>query len=111
MNENPANSQAARLRSDRDRFVAMAFCWADVLIELDENEKVTFAVGPTAPLVGKSSDKLIGASLDSFIDSSDLTLIRGLLAIPRKSGRIEDATVRLTGGPVPRTDPSPCFSG
>lgn len=106
MNENPANSQAVRLRSDRDRFVAMAFCWADVLIELDENEKVTFAVGPTAPLVGKSSDKLIGASLDSFIDSSDLTLIRGLLAIPRKSGRIEDATVRLTGGP---DGPKPLF--
>ena len=106
MNENPANNQASRLRSDRDRFVAMAFCWADVLIELDENENVTFAVGPTGPLVGKSSDKLIGASLDSFIDPADLSLIRGLLAIPRKSGRIEDATVRLIGGP---SGPKPLF--
>ncbi|NQV84803.1 MAG: EAL domain-containing protein [Rhodospirillales bacterium] len=99
MNETPANGQTSRLRSDRDRFVAMAFCWADILIELDENEKVVFAVGPTAPLVGKSSDKLIGATLDSFIDPADLSLIQGLLAIPRKSGRIEDATVRLMGGP------------
>jgi EAL domain-containing protein (putative c-di-GMP-specific phosphodiesterase class I) len=99
MNETPANSQTSRLRSDRDRFVAMAFCWADILIELDETEKVIFAVGPTAPLVGKSSEKLVGATLDSFVDPADLTLIKGLLAIPRKSGRIEDATVRLTGGP------------
>ncbi|MBT3305893.1 MAG: EAL domain-containing protein [Alphaproteobacteria bacterium] len=99
MNETPATSQTSRLRSDRDRFVAMSFCWADILIELDENEKVVFAVGPTAPLVGKSSDKLIGASLDSFVDPEDLSLIQGLLAIPRKSGRIEDATVRLIGGP------------
>ncbi|MBL4691662.1 MAG: diguanylate cyclase, partial [Rhodospirillales bacterium] len=99
MNEAPVPHQPSRLRSDRDRFVAMAFCWADILIELDESEKVTFAVGPTAPLVGKSSDKLIGATLDSFIDPADLSLIKGLLAIPRKSGRIEDATVRLMGGP------------
>ena len=76
MNETPATSQTSRLRSDRDRFVAMSFCWADILIELDENEKVVFAVGPTAPLVGKSSDKLIGASLDSFVDPEDLSLIR-----------------------------------
>jgi hypothetical protein len=66
MNDNPANGQASRLRNNRDRFVAMAFCWADVLIELDENEKVVFCVGPTGPLVGKSSDKLIGGSLDTL---------------------------------------------
>ncbi|MBC8339125.1 MAG: EAL domain-containing protein [Rhodospirillales bacterium] len=106
MNETSANSQSSRMRSERDRFVAMSFCWADVLIELDENEKVVFAVGPTGPLVGKSSDKLIGATLDSFIDPADLSLIRGLLAIPRKSGRIEDATVRLIGG---ADGPKPLF--
>ena len=98
------NDQSAKLRSDRDRFVAMAFCWADVLIECDADEKVVFAVGPTHPFTGLSSDKLIGSKLEDFIDKQDLTLIRGLLAIPRKSGRIEDATVRLKGkgdGPKP----------
>ncbi|NQU62293.1 MAG: EAL domain-containing protein [Rhodospirillales bacterium] len=92
------NDQSAKLRSDRDRFVAMAFCWADVLVECDADEKVVFAVGPTQAYTGRNSDKLIGAKLEDFIDKTDLTLIRGLLAIPRKSGRIEDATVRLTGG-------------
>ena len=93
MNEDPDNSPGARLRSDRDRFVAMSFCWTDVLIKMDANEKVVFCVGPTAPLVGKSSDDLIGASLDSFVDPADLMLIRGLLAIPRKSGRIPAAWI------------------
>ena len=41
-----------------------------------------------------------------YIDSADLSLIRGLLAIPRSSGRIEDATVRLIGGP---DGPKPLF--
>ena len=92
------DDQASKMRSDRDRFVAMAFCWADVLIECDGNEKVVFAVGPTKPLVGKSSDQLIGAALEEFVEPQDLSLVRGLLAIPRKSGRIENATVRLRGG-------------
>jgi len=92
------DDQASKMRSERDRFVAMAFCWADVLIECDGNEKVVFAVGPTKPLVGKSSEQLIGASLAEFVEPKDLSLVRGLLAIPRKSGRIEDATVRLRGG-------------
>ena len=92
------DDQASKMRSDRDRFVAMAFCWADVLIECDGNEKVVFAVGPTKPLVGKSSDQLIGASLEEIVEPKDLSLVRGLLAIPRKSGRIENATVRLRGG-------------
>ncbi len=42
MNDSPATSPSAKLRTERDRFVAMAFCWADVLIECDADEKVVF---------------------------------------------------------------------
>ncbi len=31
------------MRGERDRFVALAFCWADLLLELDSNETVVFA--------------------------------------------------------------------
>jgi len=106
MNDSPAPNPSAKLRTDRDRFVAMAFCWADVLIECDADEKIVFAVGPTQLFVGKSSDKIIGLGLEDIVASGDLTLIRGLLAIPRKSGRIEDATVRLQGA---TGDPKPLF--
>lgn len=87
------------MRADRDRFVAMAFCWADVLIECDDKENIVFAVGPTAPLTGKSFSELIGVPLQDIIDPGDLSLVRGLLAIPRKAGRIENAAIRLVGGP------------
>ncbi len=99
MNDTSANPQSARMRADRDRFVAMSFCWADILIECDIEEKIVFAVGPTAPLTGKSFSDLIGVSLQEIIDPGDISLVRGLLAIPRKSGRIENAAVRLVGGP------------
>ncbi len=75
----------------------MAFCWADVLIECDSKEKVVFAIGPTESMVGKKADQLIGTTLEDLVAPGDLSLIRGLLAIPRKSGRIEDATVKLRG--------------
>ena len=35
--------------SARDRFVAFAFCWADVLVELDPARKITFATGAPNP--------------------------------------------------------------
>ncbi len=97
MADNPANSPATRFRAERDRFVAMAFCWADILIECDRNERVVFAVGPTEQATGLKSPQLIGKSLTDLVASSDLSLVRGLLAIPRKSGRIENASVRLKG--------------
>lgn len=99
MNDTSASPQAARMRADRDRFVAMSFCWADILIECDSEEKIVFAIGPTAPLTGKNFSDLIGVPLQEIIDPGDISLVRGLLAIPRKSGRIENAAVRLVGGP------------
>lgn len=104
MADSPANSPATRFRAERDRFVAMAFCWADILIECDGNERVVFAVGPTEPATGLKSSQLIGKSLHDLVAPSDLSLVRGLLAIPRKSGRIENAAVRLKGAsgePIP----------
>jgi len=31
----PATGERPGLKAERDRFVALAFCWADVLLELD----------------------------------------------------------------------------
>ena len=85
MAEDSAQSQSKRMRADRDRFVAMAFCWADVLIECDADENIVFAVGPTAPLMGKNFSELIGVSLEQIIDPGDISLARGLLAGTRRN--------------------------
>ena len=105
MPNDTATSQGARIRADRDRFVAMAFCWADILIECDSDEKIVFAVGPTESQTGRKSSELIGSSLEDMIFNEDLSLIRGLLAIPRKSGRIEDASIRLRDKNGKASDP------
>ena len=34
-------------RTERDRFVAFAFCWADALLVLNEDQDVTFVAGAT----------------------------------------------------------------
>lgn len=96
MADEPA-TQSSRFKAERDRFVAMSFCWADVLVECDKTEKIVFAFGPTEALVGRKPEQLVGTSLDTLIAREDMTLARGLLGIPRTSGRIEDATVRLQG--------------
>jgi EAL domain-containing protein (putative c-di-GMP-specific phosphodiesterase class I)/GGDEF domain-containing protein len=104
MADHPATSPANRFRAERDRFVAMSFCWADILIECDGDERVVFAVGPTELATGLKASQLIGKSLQDLVAASDLSLVRGLLAIPRKSGRIENAAVRLAshgGQPKP----------
>ena len=89
------------MRRERDRFVALAFCWADVLFELDAGEKVAFAAGPTAALLGAAPEALTGRSLDELIAAPDRALVRQLLGIARKQGRIENVTVRLQGSRGP----------
>ena len=35
----------ARRVSDRERFIAFSFCWAEAIIELDSERTITFAGG------------------------------------------------------------------
>ena len=85
------------MRGERDRFVALAFCWADLLLELDSNETVVFAAGATQPLLGRSAEDLVGLALPELIVERDRSLVQALLGIARKHGRIENVAVRLQG--------------
>jgi PAS domain-containing protein len=48
------------LRAERDRFVALAFCSADLLVELDPTGAITFAAGATKVFTGRSPEELGG---------------------------------------------------
>lgn len=96
-NGNADSKQLSRLKSERDRFVKLAFCWADILLELDADQSIVFAGGTTLPILGKSPDNLIGMSVESLIASGDRGLFRQLLSITRKQGRIDGAVIRLEG--------------
>jgi len=84
-------------QKDRERFVAFAFCWADVLLEIDRDGVIVYAAGTTPTFTGKTPDKLIGTAFVDLVADPDKALARELVAVATKRGRIDDAAVRLTG--------------
>ena len=91
------SSQTPALRAERDRFVALAFCWADILVELDAEATVAFAAGPTDALIGRAPESLVGVPVLELIAEPDRTLVEALLGVARRRGRIENVSVRLAG--------------
>ncbi len=81
--------------SDRNRFVALAFCRADMLFVLDDNRRITFCAGAVEPLFGSSPDKLTGASFLDLIEDNDRTLADQFLEAASKKGRMDDVVLRL----------------
>lgn len=85
------------MRADRDRFVALAFCWADVLFEVNEAGQIVFAGGATLPLIGRDASALVGRPLAEAVDPRDRALIGEQMKLARRGGRIENVQVRLQG--------------
>ena len=84
-------------RAERDRFVALAFCWADFLLELDQFHVITFAGGPWKSLVGKTPKELRGMPIENLVLADDRDLLNSLLNVARRHGRIEDVNIRFNG--------------
>jgi FOG: EAL domain len=82
---------------ERDRFVALAFCRADLLFELDHDHRVVFAAGATALLLGKRDEDPRGRPFLDLIAPSDRPLAAEMLEAARAQGRIDDVVVRLAG--------------
>jgi len=97
------SAEVSRLKTERDRFVALAFCWADILIELDNERKIVFVGGTTLPVLGKSAQGLMGLPINEIVADTDRALVRQLLKIAEQLGRIDGSLVRLQGsrGPTP----------
>lgn len=91
----PANGGG--VKAERDRFVALAFCWADFLLEVDEQQNVVFAGGPWQGLVGVAAEKMAGMNLKEIILDDDHGLMDSLLGVARRKGRIEDVGLRFKG--------------
>ena len=83
------------MRAERDRFVALAFCWADFMIEADRDRKIVFAVGATEPVLGIAAAHLIGKSILDLVLPADQALATQLLHLAQRQGRIENVTVRF----------------
>jgi EAL domain-containing protein (putative c-di-GMP-specific phosphodiesterase class I) len=85
------------MNTARDRFVAFAFCWADVLVELDPARRMSFVAGATKPILGVAAEQLIGRNFMEILDPKDRVLVEQLLFMTAKRGRIDNVTIRLKG--------------
>jgi len=85
------------MNSVRDKFVAFAFCWADLLVELDQKRRVLFAVGAANPLLGAGPETLIGKNFMDMVSPKDRVLLDQLLQMTARKGRIDNVTIRLQG--------------
>ena len=84
--------------SDRDRFVAFAFCWGDVLLELDAQHKVVFVTGATRPIFGKPVQEVLGKDFFSLVAEKDRPLADSLLLMTSNKGRVDNVHVRMDKG-------------
>lgn len=99
--ENEKRSEAhvpgARVRGERDRFVAFAFCTADILLELDKNYQITYAGGATVALTGRASGGLVGTSVFDLVPASEQAVLRRLLGRAANGARLEQAGLHVLG--------------
>ena len=86
-----------QLRAERDRFVALAFTSADILMEIGEGAIVAFAAGAIKAFVGRPDDVLVGRCFLYCVVKSDRAVVDGLLHNARRGTRIDNVAVRLVG--------------
>lgn len=92
----PANTSDA-VRRDRDRFLAFAFCAADLLIELDTRRRIAYIAGATLAVTGKNEGQLIGHAVEELVAEADRPLIDELLRALKPGMRIEPVRLRFNG--------------
>ena len=63
---------------DPYRLLGFAFAAADLLVEVAENGKISFAVGAAEVLAGDDETALIGRSWTGLVDARDQPLISAL---------------------------------
>lgn len=86
------------LRIERDRFVALAFCTADVLVELDGALKVVFVGGMTDGVFGQAPAALTGRPFLDLVAPGDRLLAREVLRQAVSGRRLDPIVIRLWNG-------------
>ncbi|MCP1337354.1 sensor domain-containing phosphodiesterase [Futiania mangrovi] len=77
--EEASGGMRADLRLQRDRFLAFAFASADLLIELDGDHRVTYALGAAQQMFGCAADALVGRAFCDLLAAADRGMARAAL--------------------------------
>lgn len=87
----------ASLRAERDRFVAFAFCAADVLVEVDGDMTIVYAAGASAALLGGSSEEVTGTKFTALVDAHDIPMVDEFVWSLRQGRRVAPVAIKLRG--------------
>lgn len=90
-------SMSDKTKREKERFVALSFCRADLLFELNDDRVIEFVAGATPVLLGKNPDQMSGMPFSDFIHKSDHKLLEELFKIASNKGRLDDITLHLNG--------------
>lgn len=84
-------------RREKERFVALSFCRADLLFELNDSRHVEFVAGATPILLGKNPNQIKSTPFFDYIHKDDHKLVTQLLETATNKGRLDDASLHLNG--------------
>jgi len=85
------------LRKDRDRFVALAFCAAGLLLEVNASSEIIFAAGASHSLIGKPPESLVGTAFLDLVVPENVPLIAELLKGMKPGSRLDPIPLKLVG--------------
>ena len=92
-----AAAKTGQSPTDHHRFVSLAFCWADTVIEIDDDLRITYATGLTMTISGMAPDRLVGRTVEDLLTPDHRAELRGLLAIARQCGRVDNVSIDFAG--------------
>jgi PAS domain S-box-containing protein len=90
-----SESRLDSLKKERDRYVSLAFCWAEILLEIDLHFNIRYASGACQAYFGRSAEALAGTAFRDLIAPADVPLMHQFLKTLLKSGRLHDENIRI----------------
>jgi EAL domain-containing protein (putative c-di-GMP-specific phosphodiesterase class I)/PAS domain-containing protein len=86
-----------KLKQQRDRFIAFAFAGADLLLEMDEDDKVAYSIGAGEALYGITDEELLGRPLTDFVFQRDRKTFGDAVLRLKNSGRLDHTPITVVG--------------
>src|SRR5258706_10421363 len=82
-------------RAERDRFAAFALAAADLLIEVNGDQRIVYVAGAARALTGRDARQLIGSPFYQLFVEKHRDLSRTLLRPLRRDPRLEPLKISL----------------
>lgn len=84
------------IKEQRDRFLAFSFASSDLFIEVDESEKIVYALGAAKGVIGVDEKQLIGQSWLELFDPTDRPVLVNMKEKAKPVARIGPMMVTMS---------------